>query len=478
MRRLALLTCALALAGAIAVVVLGASAQGSSSASFDVIFDDARGLVAGQLVKVAGAQAGTINNVTVTKDFKARVEASIDSKFMPLRRDATCTIRPQGLIAEYYVECDPGTPGSPALTGNPPTVPVTHTTEPVALTDLFNIFNLPTRERFQVLVNELGIGTAGRGDDFNDILRRANPALQLADRTIGILNRQKAQLAQAIDATNSIAAEAAGHTATLQDFLGRAAALTQQTAAHSTAISQTIARLPGLLSQMRPALGQLGTVASEGTPLLSELRAAVPGLNRVADDLVPFVAVARPGLNAVSRAIVKAIPAIRLTTPVIRTLRSYTSASLPSTRTFSRLIVNLQAHGFVENFLSVVYYIGTALAQKDSTSHLLSALPILSNAQCQLYATTPVAGCSAHYSTVSGAAAKPARTHGTATGGSSRSHSTATPAAGASTTPTTTTPKPSLPLPGVHLPALPGNPAGAVNSTVKALQNLLGYLTR
>ena len=36
--------------------VEGASAQGGSAARFDVIFDDARGLVSGQLVKVAGAR--------------------------------------------------------------------------------------------------------------------------------------------------------------------------------------------------------------------------------------------------------------------------------------------------------------------------------------------------------------------------------------------------------------------------------------
>ncbi len=46
-----------------------------------MIFDDARGLVAGQLVKIAGAQAGTIDNVVVTPDFKARIEATVDSRF-------------------------------------------------------------------------------------------------------------------------------------------------------------------------------------------------------------------------------------------------------------------------------------------------------------------------------------------------------------------------------------------------------------
>ena len=229
MRRLAaILFGLLAIAGA-AVLLSGAAAAGSSSATFDVIFDDARGLVAGQLVKVAGAQAGTIQNVTVTADFKARVEASIDSRFMPFHQDATCTIRPQGLIGENYVECDPGSAGSPPLRaggGQPPTVPVSHTTEPVSLLDLFGIFNAPTRQRLTVLINELGIATSARGQDLNDVLRRANPTLAAARQVIGILSRQRAQLATIVDATNTIAASAAAHTPAVQSFLDRTAALT------------------------------------------------------------------------------------------------------------------------------------------------------------------------------------------------------------------------------------------------------------
>src|SRR5436305_7087781 len=130
MRRLAGITLALLVAGAALAVILGATAQGSSSSDFDVIFDDARGLVPGQLVKVAGANAGTIKSVTVTSSFKAKIEGTIDSRFMPLHKDATCAIRPEGLIAENYIDCDPGTLGAPVLKasgGNPPTVSLAHT---------------------------------------------------------------------------------------------------------------------------------------------------------------------------------------------------------------------------------------------------------------------------------------------------------------------------------------------------------------
>jgi ABC-type transporter Mla subunit MlaD len=391
----------LAVAGAVAGPVLGSGGSQSASSRFDVIFDNARGLVGGQLVKVAGARAGSIVNVVVTPDFKARIEASVDSRFMPFHQDATCTIRPEGLIAENYLECDPGRPGSPVLrssANHPPTVPVTQTTEPVSLQDLFNTFNLPTRERLTVLFNELGIATAGRGEDLNQILLRANPTLALARRVIGVLNGQLGQLRTILDATNTITQEGASHTAEIQAFLDRAGALSQLTAAHAGSLSASIARLPALLAASDPALHQLDAVAVNGTPLLQELQAAAPALNQVSADLGPFVHTAKPALARLSSAIQKAVPAIRTSTPLLDAITRYAKRSESSTILTAQLYKNLQRHGFVEYFLGVFYYVAASLARFDSTSHILPILLVApQNGACGNFATSPVPGCSAHY---------------------------------------------------------------------------------
>jgi phospholipid/cholesterol/gamma-HCH transport system substrate-binding protein len=401
MRRLGLIAALCVAAGVLAVALGSSRAQGSSSARFDVIFDDARGLVGGQVVKVAGARAGTIQDVSVTSQFKARIEATVDSRFMPLHRNARCTIRPEGLIAENYIDCAPGTANTPVLKAHddhPPTIPVANTTEPVSLLDLFNIFNLPTRQRFTVLVNELGIGTAARGDDFNDILRRANPALALARQAISILARQRDQLATIVDSTSKIAADGAGNTANVQRFLSSASALTTLTAAHADPLSRSVNLLPGLLRAADPALAQLDTVARAGTPLVQQLHAAVPALTRVQNDIGPFAAAAKPALASLRKTLHQASGAIRDTTPLVSTVRRYTESSLPGTKLFAKLGSNLQQRGFVENFLSVTYYIAASLARFDGNSHMLSILLVgAKNGLCGAYATAPVNGCSAHY---------------------------------------------------------------------------------
>src|SRR5919205_4051030 len=114
MRRLAtgaLLT--IALVGAV-VFAVGASDDGGGNYQVRAIFDDVASAVPGEDVKIAGAKIGSIDSMSVTPQNKAAVVLNItDAGFAPFHSDAHCTIRPQSLIGEKYVECDPGSPSRP-----------------------------------------------------------------------------------------------------------------------------------------------------------------------------------------------------------------------------------------------------------------------------------------------------------------------------------------------------------------------------
>jgi len=374
---------------------------------------------------------------------------------------------------------------------------VQNTTEPVSLLDLFNIFNAPTRERFALILNELGIGMAGEGQNFNDILYRANPALKLADQVIGILTRQSAQLRTLIDATNTIAHEGATHTGAVQSFLAQAAALSSTTAAHRSNLELAINRLPRLLAVAQPSLAQLDMVAREGTPLVQQIGVAAPYLNKVSRDLGPFVAQAKPGLAKLSTALTQAIPAIKHATPLVAALGSYTTRSLAKTQQSGRLFTSLQHAGFLENFLGIIYYVGASVARFDQTSHLLDfAIENIQNGACTQYATTPVPGCGANYGSAPASAARPAATPGAraaasgtgpgAKGGAS-APGAATGHAQQQSSPTPATSTPTSPAPSSQQPAgAPSQPpasapslgGGQSSSGTNSLLNLLNYLLR
>ena len=67
-------------------------------------------------MKIAGARVGAIKELDVTPEKKAVVVLEIEEPgFAPFRADAKCTIRPQSLIGEKFVECDPGRSDQPEL---------------------------------------------------------------------------------------------------------------------------------------------------------------------------------------------------------------------------------------------------------------------------------------------------------------------------------------------------------------------------
>jgi virulence factor Mce-like protein len=455
-------------ASGLATLLIVTSAEGNSSYRVDAIFDDARGLIPGQLVKIAGARVGTISAVGVTDNFKARIQMSVDGRFAPFRADAACTIEPEGLIAENFVSCSPGTSaGAPLQSagGAAPTVPLDRNSEPVSITDLFNVWNTPTRDRVAVLVNGLGAGLTGQGDALNSVLYRANPALRLARRAITLVNRQKADLQQIITATDPIVAQLAQHSPAVEKFLTSAASVTQTAANHRSPLAQAINHLPPLLRAARPALRQLDALAAAGGPILSDVHAAAPNINRAIGDVGPFTAAAVPALGKIGPALANTTGVFNQAAPEVHALRTFAAAVNHPAQQLDQLAISMRSRGVVDNLLGFAYDAAGFLARFDSVSHLAIANVVAPPAGCINYADTPVQGCSAWYpneaqrfATVHARHRRPAPTGATPNPGAS--------APGAA----------SAPNAAPRIPNLLGGVPGALQGLVQQAQNLVGGL--
>src|SRR5439155_4080722 len=200
----------LAVACAAVVLVLGTGASNSDQTyRVRAIFDSAFSVIAGEDVKIAGVKVGKIESLSVTPDNKAAIVLAIDKPgFADFRKDASCRIRPQSLIGEKFIECSPTQPRAPGEPPPPPLkavpkgqdgagqslLPVTNTQRTVDLDLLNNIMRLPFRERFSIILNEFGAGLAGNGRALNEVIRRADPALQQTDKVLNILAQENRTL--------------------------------------------------------------------------------------------------------------------------------------------------------------------------------------------------------------------------------------------------------------------------------------------
>src|SRR3954470_6396813 len=177
-------------AGALTVFATGASNGNDSTPKYWVELDDAFGLISGGDVKIAGVRAGKIGTMKVDeRTHRALVEIEIaKTGFGSIRTDVTCQARPQSLIGEYFVDCQPGTAPTELKEGS--VIPVSHTSSVVAPDLVNNVLRKPYRERFSIIIDELGAAVAGNAQNLNDAIRRASPGLRETDKVLAVLGRQ------------------------------------------------------------------------------------------------------------------------------------------------------------------------------------------------------------------------------------------------------------------------------------------------
>jgi virulence factor Mce-like protein len=467
-----------ALCAVLAGLALSAAGGGNGSTDYrvDAIFDNASFLIPGQDVKIAGAKAGTVVDVKLTPQHKARIEMKVGKQFAPFRSDADCTIQPQSLIGEKFIQCAPGTPaGTPlhAIGDEAPTVPLADTHSPVDI-DLVNAtFRAPTNQRLALLLDELGAGFAARGDDLNAAIRRANPALQETRRVLGILSGDRARLRSLISASDQVLAQLARHRGAVKGFLRHGAAVAKVTAQRSAELEASAQRLPALLAEAQPALSNLRTLAEQGTPILRDAWAATPQLRRLAHSAGPLADAARPALTRLGRAAKAGEPALAAAAPVVSRLRAFARAALPTGVSVNALVQSLRRRGVVEGLQTFTYFAALATSRFDKYSHTLPAHLI--GSACSQYATATVPGCSANFAGGGATArAKPRRRRNHRARHRHRRDEAAAPSVPSGTPAAPSLPKPKLPeiqvpgLPPIHVPDVPKPPLGA--------KGLLDYL--
>ena len=313
-------TVAACIAGALVVTGAGEDEGGRK---FTVEFDNAFGLIEGSDVKIAGVRSGQISSLDIDqKTYRAQVGIELSrSGFGDLRTDVFCEARPQSLIGEYFVDCRPGT--APEKLKEGATIPVGRTASTIPVDLVNNIMRRPFRERFSIILGELGAALTARGEDLNETIRRANPALRETDRVLRQLAEQRRTIRDLIGDADRVVGTLADARTEVTRFVREARDTASATADRRTALRAQLQRLPTFLRELRPTMALLGEAADRQRPALANLSASADLLERFLDDLGPFAEASRPAFRTLASAARSGRSAVRSATPRVTELRAF-----------------------------------------------------------------------------------------------------------------------------------------------------------
>jgi virulence factor Mce-like protein len=310
-------------AGAVALALGAKEGEDTGSKTYELLFDNAFGLTEGGDFKVAGVRAGQTSSFKVVKVNGrplAAVEAQVtEPGLADLRRDALCEIRPQSLIGEYFVDCQPGTSDERLPDGG--RLPVSRTRSTIAIDLVNDIMRRPYRERLRLIVGELGAGLAGRPGDLSNVLRRAHPALRETSETLQILGRQTSTIEKFIGDANTVVGALENRKRDVSRFVREAGRTAEISASRRDDLRESFRRLPAFLAELQPYMGRLGDLTKAQTPVLRNLEASSDELDTFLTRLRPFTAEGRPAFKALGEMSVVGRRAVRKTTAEVRELR-------------------------------------------------------------------------------------------------------------------------------------------------------------
>lgn len=471
MKRLLALLPVLALV-VVALVASGSGSGGSGGYRVDAIFDNTGFLVPGQDVKIAGAKVGKVTKIKLTHDRQGLVEMEIERGFAPFRADADCTVQPQSLIGERFIQCFPGSAAKAVLKDGPegrPTVPITHTHSPVDLDLVLSAFRGPEPQRLALLLSSLGAGVAGRADDLNAIIRRANPALQQTANVLRTVNANRAQLRSLITGADTVVAQLARRNADVQRFVRSAGDLTATTAGRRAQLAATVRDLPKVLGALPGYLDAVETTLDVAPPDLDALRASARPVDGLLTQVDGFADTTRPAVRELAGTARRARAILPPAHTVLTRLDRFTKSALPAATLIDQLLQSSKLRGAIEGLQSFAYYAVAATARYDSDGHLLGAYPVITD-RCSIYATVPVPACDSHFAAFKGQPSTDGARHGAARKPAAKQDGGAPAADRTPTAPGTDTAPAAPPAAEPQTPALPA----VVPKLLDSITGLLG----
>jgi phospholipid/cholesterol/gamma-HCH transport system substrate-binding protein len=393
------------LVAAVGLAALGAIVyaltSGPGAVEYNLLFDSAELLVRGNPVEVGGVPVGTVKNIVLTPEYKARVTVTVSSRLAPLHEGTTAEIRYPSLsgVANRYIEISPGPNNYPALHAGA-TLPASATKSPVELGEVFDSLNEPTRQGLRQVIQGWAEQYAGSEADVHTAIHYFPASLRALERVFAELTRDErtftAFLVEGAKATTTIASRSEA----LTDLIGNAERTFRALASQRRSLASGVRALPEAFTagtraftELHPPLSALRRLAEVSIPDTKTLPLLLQRLR-------PLLAEAAPVLRNISESISRPGPHndfIETALELPALAKTLESASPHAVRAERESIPNTALFGpYAPDFEGLLRNFGQATAYYDANGHYAHVLPVFADFKLgegnTLTPTTPAQG--------------------------------------------------------------------------------------
>ena len=372
------------------------------------IFDSAAFVLPGLDVRISGVKVGAVSAIDLTDDNEAAVTFDItDPGFQDFRKDARCTIRPQALIGERYIECDlteprPEGASAPAELAEiaegefkgQRLLPVDRTAVPVDPDQVLSVNSPSVRDRFSIIIRELGAGVAGRGDEIANALKKGNEGLLYANRVLKQLSDETDMLKQLTSSSDQTLSVLAAERDSLSGTIDNGAVVASRLAARKSELRASIAALNDVVTEVSPSVDRV-------TELTDELQPIADDLNRSSDDLATVLNLLPEVSSRAETAVTALSPTVNRgrevltsdsTTALIDRVTRTANAVKASGSVLGLTLGDFRSTGGLDYFLDAIYGLTYATNGRDANGSYLrgAALNLLN---CALASNARAGGC-------------------------------------------------------------------------------------
>lgn len=308
-------------------VVFAVNAQhgmpGTTQLSIQAAFPDVGSLRVGDDVRMSGVRVGRVAEIEPGQE-EALVELAltdVDSVYRNAEA-VTASVGARSALGQRYVSLNPGTPDAGEL-GEDEVLEAEETAGAEELTELFDVFDEPTRDALGSSLRELGGGMLGHREDIAAALQTLPNALpDVATISRALTAEDGSDTVAMLSAIDDLSARFSGSQQQLADLGSQLdETLASLAVDEGEPLQESLERAPGTLREARAALNTLDEPVRDTEQAMRELQPGATALGDATPDVRGVLRESTEPLNKLPGVSEQAEPAVEDLTGVFSDAR-------------------------------------------------------------------------------------------------------------------------------------------------------------